>query len=214
MGHMSDDQPEEAGDTKAEKRLRKLEKTLETRLLDAWERYRALSDLHDSYFDLVEFADRKARFALLAMGALNALNLIVAAQPGMVSEIVAVGRPWLGGYLTGYAILSLYFFVQAIQTLRPRISFFPEGSTTAAARRVGLRFVPDILRASGEEYYDRWTQAQVGQLNREIALHVQILARLSDVKFRALDRVYKGLLALTLLSAGLVTVLAYYSLTR
>src|SRR5262245_36438488 len=49
----------------AEKAARKLEKRLETRVLDPWERYRALVDLVDSYTDLSEAADRKTRFGLL-----------------------------------------------------------------------------------------------------------------------------------------------------
>jgi hypothetical protein len=52
-------------DGKAEKRQKKLERALDTRILDPWERYRALSDLHDAQFEVAEFADRKARFALV-----------------------------------------------------------------------------------------------------------------------------------------------------
>jgi hypothetical protein len=199
-------------DDKAEKRQRKLERALDTRTLDPWERYRALSDLHDAQFEVAEFADRKARFALVVMGALNAMNLIIATQPRVIGDLVTEIRPWLAGYVTGYAILSLYFFVHAIQTLRPRISIFPEGS--APGRGAGLRFIPDMMNASAEAYYDRWTAAEIGQINREIALHVQVLARLNDLKFRALDRVYKGLLALTCLTAGIVSAIAYFGLVR
>jgi hypothetical protein len=106
----------------------------------------------------------------------------------------------------------MYFFVHAIQTLRPRISIFPEGS--APNRGAGLRFIPDITKASAEAYYDRWTTAEIGQINREIALHIQVLARLNDLKFRALDRVYRGLLALTCLTAGIVSAIAYFALVR
>jgi hypothetical protein len=50
------------------KRLRKLERMLDTRALDPWERYRALVDALDSYSDLSEQGDRKTRFALIIMG--------------------------------------------------------------------------------------------------------------------------------------------------
>jgi hypothetical protein len=199
-------------DDKSEKRQKKLERALDTRTLDPWERYRALSDLHDSQFEVAEFADRKARFALVVMGALNAMNLIIVAQPRAIADLVAEIGPWLAAFVTGYAAISVNFFVYAIQVLRPRISIFPEGSSAAA--RVGLRFIPDILNASAEEYYARWNTAQIGQINREIALHVQTLARLNEIKFRALDRLYKGLLALTCFSAGIVGLLAYFNLAR
>ncbi|HYN04842.1 MAG TPA: hypothetical protein VE359_20495, partial [Vicinamibacteria bacterium] len=55
-------------------RLKKKEAKLRaesTRPLDPWERYRALVDSLEEAQDLVEHADRKARFALVIMGALN-----------------------------------------------------------------------------------------------------------------------------------------------
>ena len=49
----------------------------------------------------------------------------------------------------------------------------------------------------------------IGELSREKAQHVQVVARVSDRKFKALDRVYNGLTAMTSLSAIIDTVLAY-----
>ena len=55
------------------KRRRKEAKLLarQARPLDPWERYRTLVDALEEGMDLVELADRKARFALVIMGALN-----------------------------------------------------------------------------------------------------------------------------------------------
>ncbi len=200
----------ESIDELTNKQLRRLEKASDSRTLEPWERYRALSDLHDAYFDMVELADRKARFALLTMGALNALNLIVGTQR-VLGDVATVARPLVGLYFTIYAALALFFFVQAIETLRPRISMFPAARPTPESR-AGLRFIQDILGASDEDYAERWSGVQIGQLCRETAQHVQVLARISDVKFRALDRVYNGLMAMTGLSALMVLVLAYYRL--
>lgn len=113
----------------SEKKLRKLEKNSDARMLDPWERYRALIDTYEAFFDMNELADRKTRFALVMMGALNALNVI-----------------------------------------------------------------------------------QVGELCRETAEHVQVVARVTDAKFKALERVYNGLTAMTTLSAIMVTVIAIYRL--
>jgi hypothetical protein len=209
---MSDELSAAAGEDKSERRLKKAERMLDTRVLDPWERYRALSDLHDATFDVAEFADRKARFALVIVGALNARNFIIVTQPRFVGELAPEIRPWLALYVTGYAILSLWFFVYAIQTLRPRISTFPRGAASKA--HAGLRFIPDIVSATADEYYERWSSVQIGQINREIALHVQVLSRINDAKFRSLDRVFKGLLALTGLTAVMVSAVAYFVIMR
>ena len=194
-----------------EKQQRKLEKSSESRTLDPWERYRALIDLYDAFFDMNELADRKTRFALVIMGALNALNLILGTQR-MFGDLTARVRPLVGIYFTIYAVLSLYFFVQAIATLRPRISMFPSGSQPGTDKRVGLRFIGDVIETSREAYYERWSRVAIGDLSRETAEHIQVVARVTDRKFRALDRVYNGLTAMTALSAIMVTVLAYYRL--
>jgi hypothetical protein len=83
-----DDESAERGgareETKAEKKARKrAEKARELaedahRPLDSWERYRALCDALKEANDLVDLADHKARFALVIMGALNAVMFIVA----------------------------------------------------------------------------------------------------------------------------------------
>ena len=192
------------------KKLRKLEKNSDTRTLDPWERYRALVDLYDAFFDMNELADRKTRFALVMMGALNALNLILGTQR-MFGDLTAGIRPLVGVYFMSYAVLSLYFFIQAIATLRPRISMFPGGSPEAGSR-AGLRFIGDVVSTDDAAYYDRWTNIQIGELCRETAQHVQVVARVTDMKFKSLNRVYHGLTAMTSLSAIMVTVLAYYGI--
>jgi hypothetical protein len=66
-------------DAKAERKRRKdAERFTETRPLDPWERYRALSDHVDHLLDVTELADRKTRFALVILGALNAVNVLIA----------------------------------------------------------------------------------------------------------------------------------------
>ena len=48
-----------------------------TRELDGWERYRALIDASDEAYDLIDISNREARFALIVMGALNAMPLLL-----------------------------------------------------------------------------------------------------------------------------------------
>jgi hypothetical protein len=197
-------------DEQTAKKLKKLEKNSDTRMLDPWERYRALIDTYEAFFDMNELADRKTRFALVMMGALNALNVILGTQR-VFGDLTAGIRPLIGIYFTLYAALSLYFFIHAIATLRPRISMFPGGRPEAAAR-AGLRFIGDVVTAADDAYYQRWTSIQIGELCRETAQHVQVVARVTDAKFKALERVYNGLTAMTSLSAIMVTGVALYRL--
>src|SRR5262245_19196012 len=93
---------DEYEDEKAAKRLKKLEKSSETRQLDPWERYRALNDLLDTYVDMIEIADRKTRFSLIILGALNALNLVVAARPTLFLASASEMTRGVGVYAAVY----------------------------------------------------------------------------------------------------------------
>ena len=107
-------------ESKAERRRRKdAERLLESRQLDPWERYRALADHVDHLLDITELADRKTRFALVILGALNAVNVLIAIRaPQLGAE--GVSPVLLQSYITGYVLLSLYAAVFAILALRPR----------------------------------------------------------------------------------------------
>jgi hypothetical protein len=204
-------------DEKAErKRLKKIEDAMETAILEPWERYRVLTDVLDHYQDLAEMADRKSRFALVILGAVNALNLVVVSRPEIVTN--AKARPaLLGVYVAIYFGISLYLFVQAIRALKPRIATVlsrvdtPDGSSRPL---LGLRFVRSILDPPFEEYYERWKQAQFADVNREVALHVRQLAAIVTAKYQTLYRLYTGLMALVFLTAGLITLLIFNRLLR
>src|SRR5688572_30458529 len=115
-------------ESKAERRRRKdAERLLETRQLDPWERYRALADHVDHLLDVTELADRKTRFALVILGALNAVNLLIAIRAPQLGAD-GVSPLILQSYIAGYVLLSLYAAVFAILALRPR-SQEMDGST-------------------------------------------------------------------------------------
>jgi hypothetical protein len=202
-------------DEQAAKRLRKMERLLETRTLDPWERYRGLTDVVDTYSELLDHADRKTRFALMIMGLLNAVNFLLVARSdvfGVATGSIATG---LAAYAALYAFMSLYFFSQAIQALRPRSARFFRDEAAAVPASAGsrrLRSLAHVAAQAPEEYYDFWREAQVGQLCREVAFTAQSLASINMEKYRALERVYTGLVALTGLTALLLTALAYTGL--
>jgi uncharacterized protein YjiK len=177
------------------------------RPLDAWERYRALTDVLDDANDLVDLADHKARFALVIMAALNVLLFFAATRTDLVKELPGWAHLWLAAFLLVYVLLALYFFVQAIESLRPRQAQ-PQVSNPSDLgldeHPLGIRFYVDILGRDLQDYRRTWRDLRIGQLNNELAVQVHALAQINDAKYAALRRLYMGLKILTVMAVVLV----------
>jgi hypothetical protein len=197
-------------ESKAERRRRKdAERLIETRPLDPWERYRALSDHVDHLLDITELADRKTRFALVILGALNAVNVLIAIR-GSQFGVDAVNPGVLQSYFTGYVLVSLYAAVFAILALRPRSQEMDSAGTLNEP--AGMKLLAGAPESDADAYYDTWRQAELSQVNRELAMRSHLLARANTEKFRALRRVYHGLLVLVGLTAILAVVIGLRAL--
>lgn len=197
------------------KQVRRLERLVESRTLEPWERYRALLDVLESYTDLLELADRKTRFALIIMGLLNAVNFLLIARTDVFGvPAVSVGAA-LALYAALYAFLSLFFFTQAIEALRPRSAkFFRESGMEPGTDSRRLRAIAHVAVQPPEAFYDFWREASLDQLCREVAFTAQSMAAINMEKYKALERVYRGLVALTALTALLLSALAYLGFSR
>jgi uncharacterized protein YjiK len=181
------------------------------RPLDARERYRALVDSLEEAQDLVELADRKARFALVLMGALNIAFFFLATRAEIVDYLPAWLRPFLVFYLLVYAGVALFFFLEAIESLRPRrfrphVPYPGEGGPDHYPE--GLRYHEDAVLRDLEAYRRAWREVRFGQLNAEIAVQNHVMARINLDKFRSLRRLYGGLRVLAILAGGLLAILA------
>jgi uncharacterized protein YjiK len=194
---------------KLSKKARKLLKDA-YRPLDSWERYRALTDVLDEAIDLVDLADHKARFALVILAAVNVAIFFVAGQFDLTKAVPNALRPYLGAYLLIYVLFALYFFLQAIESLRPRKSQpqVPVAETAPEDFPLGVRFYEDILRRDVEEYKRAWREVHIGQLNAELAVQAHALAVINKAKYAALRRLYQGLQIMTLMAVGLVAAAA------
>lgn len=223
---MSDDANDDAvtggarEETKAEKKARKrAEKAQELaedahRPLDSWERYRALCDALKEANDLVDLADHKARFALVIMGALNAVLFIVATRGQFASAVPPAVQAWLGAGLVIYALVAAYFFLQAIEALRPR-RFETRQLVSGGAGEdtpLGLRFYADVLVRDPAAYAAAWQGVNIGQLNAEVARQIYAVSRINDAKYAALRRLYSGLRAMTLAGAAFLVIAAFFIL--
>jgi hypothetical protein len=175
------------------------------RPLDAWERYRALVDASDEAFEVIDIANREARFALIVMGALNAVPLVVIARADTLAVLSRGEQYLMGALFLGYAVLVLAFILRAIEALRPG-RFRPELSDWPAAapdRPAGVRYYEDIVRRSAHEHWAAWQTVRVSQLNAELAVQVHSLALKNQAKHIALRRLYDDLRVMALALAGL-----------
>jgi len=177
--------------------------------LDPWERYRALVDTLEHANDLVELADRKARFALVIMGALNVAFFFVATRTDLVNDVPERLRPFLAFYLVIYSGVALFFFLEAIESLRPR-RFQPHLSYPGEAGPEhypeGLRYHEDVVLRDVEAYRRAWREVNFGKLNAELAVQNHVMARINHDKYRSLRRLYGGLRVLTMLAGGLLAI--------
>lgn len=190
---------------KKDKKKKKKKKKEEVRRAAPWQRYRALLDTIKESQDLVDLADHKARFALIIMGALNAAIIIL----GTRSDLLASLPPNLEIWLAVYAVIAVYFLVQAIESLRPRSmpDLSRKGSVSEKEESLGLRFFADALRYDMPTYLSAWQSVRVSQLNAELASQLYILARINKAKYKAVAKLYLGLQAITVLTAGLLIAL-------
>jgi uncharacterized protein YjiK len=185
------------------------------RPLDSWEKYRALTDMVEELLDLVDLADHKARFALIIMGALNAFLFILASETDAFEAIPKAMRMGMTAVLVVYALIAVYFVLQAIESLRPR-----KAQPQVMARReddqedlpLGLRFHEDALRYSVDEYRTAWRDLRISQLTSELAVQAHALHQINTAKYTALRRLYLGLQIMTIMAALMLGVGTYFVL--
>jgi uncharacterized protein YjiK len=182
------------------------------RQLDSWERYRALTDTLEESIDLVDLADHKARFALVILAAVNVVLFLSADKLDSLKGVPANMQVVLAGYLVVYILFALYFFLQAIEALRPRkeqpqVPSLEE--TGVEDHPLGIRFYEDVLRRDVESFQRVWQGVRIGQLNGELAVQVHAFAGINKAKYAALRRLYKGLQVMTIMAVGLLGLAAF-----
>jgi hypothetical protein len=197
-------EPVYEGDKAARKRRKRDEKLRRDaeRPPKSLERWRILMDVVDEGRRVVELADHKARYALVVMGALNAGVFLLLARAHVISGLSSELKPWLIGFLVGYAGLSCLFVFQAIDCLRPRQLRDTGLLATAGPHGPrGLLYWELIGAYKLDAYQGAWSTVRMEQLNAELVLIAHHLARLIGRKYRALGRLYWGLAALVVLAA-------------
>jgi len=192
----------------ARKQMKRLQQ--EMRTMDPWERYRALNDAMDEYYEMLDMANREARFALIIVGALNAVLFVIGARSNLFASL-HIARPWLGLGLVAYGAVALHLFLQAIEVLRPRKFHprLPESAIPAERYPAGVRYYEDVILRDVQGHCRAWDEVRVSQLNAELAIQGHSLALKVRAKHEALRRLFNGLRLMTLLATGLVMVLVF-----
>ena len=185
-----------------------------TRELDGWERYRALIDASDEAYDLIDISNREARFALIVMGGLNALPLLLLTKMDIISAMTRFERMWMVSFLIGYAVLLLYFILQAIEALhpgrfRPSLKDWPAGTD----RPIGVRYYEDVIKRTDSEHWAAWQHVRLAQLNAELAVQQHGLALKNDAKHRAVRRLFIGLRAMAFMLGAVFAMYLLFSWT-
>jgi len=206
-------EPEKPSDP-AEKALRKLEAGLG--LLDPADRYKALINAVKASQDLIELADKKARFALVIMSVLNAVAVLLVLRggdtllpsSGALAIIIRIE-------LVAYAALTVYYISQAISALRPRGVRPPPAhdlpSKVEPAISMRVLFYADVISRDRASYRNLWLGIRTDNLTTELADQLYTLSLINKEKFAALDRLYYGLMVMTVM---LVTVIGTIALHK
>ena len=181
-------------------------------------RYKALLSAVRAGQDLIELADKKARFALVIISVLNAVVVIIVVRGGDSF----IPRDGLWGTIAqteivAYVLTTIYYIFKAIEALRPRGS----GATTDPLPTVGtagesmrVLFHGDITRRGRGEFRQIWEALRLDNLNTELADQLLTIAQINQAKYAALAKLYRGVSIMTaLLTVTLVTIAAW-RLTR
>ncbi|MBX7117831.1 MAG: hypothetical protein K1X31_02405 [Gemmatimonadaceae bacterium] len=204
---MSEDAEKES--KKREKEERRLE--AERGVLEPAMRYRALVNAVEMTQDLIELADRKARFALVIISVLNAVALVVLVRGGeaLVPRRGAWGLAAQAEALV-YVAVTVYYIFQAIEALRPRGTAAPTDALPVEhvpGRSMRVLFHGDVVRRERREYHRVWDGLRMDELNAELTDQLHILSGINQDKYAALGRLYRGVTGMTaLLTLTLVTI--------
>jgi hypothetical protein len=186
------------------------------RQLEGWERYRALIDASDEAYELIDISNREARFALILMGALNAVALVLLTRADVLSLLPARDRYWMVGLFVIYIAMAVGFLLQAIEALRPgrfrpRIWDWTSGEDD---RPAGVRYYEDVIRQSAAQHWKAWQDVRLTQLNAEISVQVHSLSLKNHAKHVAIRRLYGGLRIMAIVLGCLMTVFAWLVWTQ
>lgn len=200
MSEEDQDEAERPGEDRGQKGIR----------IRPRERYRVLIDILDEHQNLIAIGDRKARFALMILAAFNAA-IIVGGTMGYkaLSGLPDSARLMCLAALLAYGLTAIYFFILAIDALRPRKAAVSSADLAVGTHdNSGLRFFGEIVRHKKDDYWAQIQDMDYPRVNRELAYQIHGLAHLIRAKYDTIATLYIGMRILTFGAATIIVVAA------
>ena len=212
--------PPEPADEKDGKKREKEAKRLEAErgLLEPAFRYKAMLNAVEAGQDMIELADKKARFALIIISVLNAVALVLVVRGG--DSFIPRAGLWgavAQSEIVAYVLATIYYIFQAIEALRPRGSGAttdPLPSTGAAGESMRVLFHGDIVRRDRADFRRIWEEMRMDNLNTELADQLLTVARINQDKYAALSKLYRGVSLMTALLTGTLVTIGVWHFLR
>lgn len=183
---------------------------------DAWERFRILLESIDQARRITEIDDRKARYALVLIGIVNAAMILLGTRADFLQGSPAWLKPWLLALLIPYIAATFAALWFAIDCLRPRHLTMPQTALAAnqpvlGREPLGLLFWEGIVRRSLEGYQRAWDSVTMGQLNTELEIVAHTVAQLNRAKYTVVRRMYAALLVVIAIAAVLLALDVWFA---
>lgn len=202
------------------KRARRLEKA-EARLRlqaalppEPFDRFRIITECISEARQVIDLSDHRARYALVIIGVLNAGVFALISRAHLLADIPSLVKPWLVGLIVVYGLLTMAFVLHAIDCLRPRPleSALPDSPAPPGAEPMGLLFWEVAGRHHLDAYHEKWDRVRMAQINREAEAVFHTLSGVVRAKYRALRRLYQGLVVLVILATLVLGVVTWAAL--
>jgi hypothetical protein len=210
----------EAGpEGKAARRLAKAEARI--RLQEAlppepFDRFRIVTECISEARQVVDLSDHRARYALVIIGVLNAGVFALISRAHLLASMTPGVKAWLVGMIIVYGLLTMAFVLHAIECLRPRPldSALPDAPAPTGTAPLGLLFWEVAGRQDLAGFHEKWDRVRMGQINREAEAIFHALSGVVRVKYRALHRLYLGLVVLVILATVVLGVVTWVAVGR
>lgn len=172
--------------------------------------YRVAQEALEHGFDLWKMADNKARLALIVLGPLNLILVLLLSHREIFIDLSLREQVWILSGIAAYAGLAMAMFLLAIGTLRPERAAPVIGEAARGRRHapLGIRHYEDVLGWELDDYQRAWRRVTREQLVEELAEQAHAVAEANRRKYRALNRLFRGLQWMTALAVVLLFAIA------
>jgi hypothetical protein len=175
------------------------------------EHYKTLWDEIEFKRQLINMGDKKVRFALAIMAALNAAMLVVLTRGPIAHMAASNFGPWLGILLLVYGAITFAFMTHTIEALRPTVAESrahdvaewnarERGSSSDDERPVGLFIRGSLEHLSFEDERRMWSNARLSDINAELILFNRSSSFVLKRQMEEIRKVYQRLKVLVVLA--------------